>query len=184
MRIENVTEKDAAEILEIYGPYITGTAISFEYVIPTLEEFTERVRDIASKYPYLKAVDDSGRILGYAYANSFKTRAAYDWSVETTIYLRPEVKRGGIGKALYNQLEKELREMGILNMNACIAVPKENDPYLTDGSIRFHEKMGFSLIGTFHDSGYKLGRWYDMIWMEKMLGEHKQDQEKVKFRNI
>lgn len=183
IRIERVTEADAAELVEIYAPYVTDTAISFEYVIPTVEEFAGRIRDISSRLPYIKAVDsDSNTIIGYAYAAPFKWRKAYDWSVETTIYLRPDFKAQGVGRRLYEVLEESLRGMGILNMNACIAVPSDDDdPYLTDGSQRFHEKMGFRLVGTFTDSGYKLNRWYDMIWMEKMLGEHLEIQPEPRF---
>lgn len=187
IRIERVTVADAPELVSIYGPYVTDTAISFEYVIPTVEEFAERIKDISSRLPYIKAVEydedeESGRILGYAYAAPFKWRKAYDWSVETTIYLRADYKGKGLGRRLYEVLEESLRGMGILNMNACIAVPSgDDDPYLTDGSQRFHERMGFRLVGTFTNSGYKLNRWYDMIWMEKMLGEHCAEQPEPRF---
>jgi len=166
MTIEKITILDAAELLSIYAPYVENTAVSFEYEVPTLEEFKERIRNISSKYPYLKVVEN-GQILGYAYANSFKMRKAYDWSVETTIYLRQDCRRRGIGRALYEQLEQSLKNMGILNMNACIASPKEEDEYLTNDSPRFHEAMGFELVGRFHNSGHKFNRWYDMAWMEK-----------------
>lgn len=180
MTIEKVTVLDAADLLEIYAPYVEHTAVSFEYEVPSVEEFEERIRNISSKYPYIKAVENE-QILGYAYANSFKMRKAYDWSVETTIYLRSDCKRRGIGKALYEQLEKSLKNMGILNMNACIASPSAKDEHLTNDSPLFHEAMGFSLVGKFHDSGCKFGHWYDMIWMEKMLGEHVENVKPVRF---
>jgi phosphinothricin acetyltransferase len=110
--------------------------------------------------------------MGYAYANTFKARAAYDWSVETTIYVKNNLRRIGIGKELYNALEKILSGMGILNMNACIAVTSKEDTHLTNDSVYFHEKMGFKLVGTFHNSGYKYNTWYDMVWMEKIIGNH------------
>jgi len=173
MQIERVTIEDASELLAIYEPYVRDTAITFEYDVPTLEEFRDRIINISAKYPYLKAVNDNGEILGYAYANTFKDRKAYEWSVETTIYVKQGRQRRGIGKSLYNALEKSLKKMGILNMNACIAVPvKEDDVYLTDASYRFHKRMGFTPVGRFHHSGYKFNTWYDMVWMEKMLGEH------------
>ena len=172
MKFETVTVDDAAELLSIYAGYVTDTAISFEYEVPSLAEFTQRIVNIRKKYPYIKAVDDSGAILGYAYASTFKGRSAYDWSVESTIYLRQDVHGRGIGRALYTELENQLREQGILNMNACIALAGENDPYLTNASYFFHTSMGFSPVGTFHKSGFKFNRWYDMIWMEKMLGDH------------
>lgn len=181
MKITYATPEDAGELLEIYAPYVTDTAITFEYTVPTVEEFRERIVKISSKYPYLKAVDDRGNILGYAYATEFKGRKAYDWSVETTIYLRGDQKRNGVGRALYNELERVLREIGILNMNACIALAKVEDEHLTNGSMYFHEKMGYELVATFHASGYKFNTWYDMIWMEKMLGEHTAEVAPVRF---
>jgi len=171
MRIERVTVEDASELLSIYAPYVLNTAVSFEYEVPALEEFQRRIIDISSKYPYIKAVDN-GEILGYAYATAFRARKAYGWSVETTVYVKQGRHGTGIGKALYGSLEKSLKNMGILNMNACIAVPEKDDDYLTDASYRFHEKMGFTTVGRFHKVGYKFNTWYDVIWMEKMLGEH------------
>ncbi len=181
MRIEKVTPEDAAELLAIYEPYVRDTAITFEYDAPTLGDFRDRIINISAKYPYIKAVDN-GEILGYAYANTFKDRRAYDWSVETTIYVKQGRQGTGIGKALYNELENALKNMGILNLNACIAMPvKENDPYLTEASYHFHKKMGYTLVGRFHNIGYKFNSWYDMIWMEKMLGEHKASPADVQF---
>lgn len=180
MKIEKVTIEDAAELLSIYEPYVRDTAISFEHEVPTLEEFQNRIMNISSKYPYIKAVDN-GEILGFAYANTFKDRKAYDWAVETTIYIKQGKHRMGIGKLLYDQLERSLKSMGILNMNACIAVPVKEDGRLTDGSYRFHKEMGFTLAGRFHNIGYKFNTWYDMIWMEKMLGEHNDVAPDVQF---
>ncbi len=180
MIIQAAEIADAEELLDIYGPYVTETAITFEYEIPSLQEFRERIEKISSRLPYLKAVED-GRIIGYAYAAPFISRRAYDWSVEATIYLRQSEKRKGTGRALYGKLEELLQKMGVLNMNACIAVPKQEDAHLTRDSILFHEKLGFQPVGTFHDSGFKFHTWYDMIWMEKMLGEHSSTQPEVRF---
>lgn len=183
MRIEKVTTNDAKELLSIYAPYVTDTAITFEYEVPSLEEFTGRINNISSKFPYIKAVDDNGTILGYAYATTFKGRAAYDWSVETTVYVDQNRRQKGIGTALYDALEKSLAGMGILNANACIAYLGEGrtDEHLTDDSFYFHDKRGYKLVGTFHDSGFKFNTWYDMIWMEKMLSDHTSNPEAVKF---
>ena len=152
IRIEKVTEEDAEELLEIYAPYVQNTAISFEYVVPSVEEFKERIRNISVKLPYIKAVCD-GVIMGYAYAAPFKTRKAYDWSVETTVYVKQDLRREGVGRRLYMALENSLRQVGVLNMNACIAVPEAEDSHLTKDSQLFHESMGFQLVGTFHKSG-------------------------------
>lgn len=179
-QIEKVTTKDAAELLKIYGPYVEKTAISFEYEIPSVEEFANRIDQISNRYPYLKVVSD-GEILGYAYANTFKARASYDWAVETTIYVREDCKGSGIGRLLYDALEASLKNMGILSMNACIASTDKEGVYLTNDSMHFHEKMGFALVGKFHSCGYKFDRWFDMIWMEKMIGEHVAHPTKVSF---
>lgn len=185
MRIEKVSVSDAKELLGIYGPYVEKTAITFEYEVPSVEEFEGRIRNISSKYPYIKAVNDNGEIVGYAYASAFKGRRAYDWSVESTVYVREDQKRNGVGMALYEVLEKSLAQMGILNVNACIAYLKDGttDEHLTNDSYFFHDKLGYKLVGTFHDSGYKFGNWYDMIWMEKMLGDHAGNPGKVQFGN-
>ncbi|MDY3854138.1 MAG: N-acetyltransferase family protein [Butyribacter sp.] len=181
MKIETVSIDDANELLEIYSYYVKETAVSFEYDVPSVDDFRKRIKKILEKYPYIKAVRNDGYIMGYAYANTFKSRAAYDWSVETTVYVRNNLRQTGVGKALYQELEGYLRNMGVLNMNACIAVTSQEDIHLTNASVHFHEKMGFKLVGTFHNSGYKFNTWYDMIWMEKMIGEHKAMQAPVLF---
>ena len=180
MKIERVTLEDAKELLAIYAPYVRDTAVSFEYEVPSLQEFKGRIQDISKMLPYIKAVE-AGEILGYAYAGKFKNRKAYDWSVEVTVYVREDARRRGVGKILYQALENSLQRIGVLNMNACIAVPKGEDVHLSNDSYHFHEKMGFRLVGTFHDSGYKFHTWYDMIWMEKMIGKHGEKQENVRF---
>ena len=180
MTIEKATVDDAEELLAIYAPYVRDTAISFEYVVPSVEDFTDRILQISEKYPYIKAVED-GKIIGYAYANTFKGRKAYDWSVETTVYVRRDAKRNGIGRRLYECLEQSLKKMGVLNMNACIASAKVEDEFLTNDSMYFHSRMGFTEVGRFHNSGYKFGRWYDMIWMEKMIGPHDAHPGEVHF---
>ena len=180
MKIERVTPEDAKELLAIYAPYVRDTAVSFEYEVPSLQEFKGRIQDISKMLPYIKAVE-AGEILGYAYAGKFKNRKAYDWSVEVTVYVREDARRRGVGKILYQALENSLQRIGVLNMNACIAVPKGDDEHLSNDSYHFHEKMGFCLVGTFHDSGYKFHTWYDMIWMEKMIGKHGEKQKNVRF---
>ena len=180
MTIEKVTIEDAEELLAIYAPYVRDTAVSFEYVVPSVEEFADRILQISAKYPYIKAVED-GKIIGYAYANTFKGRKAYDWSVETTIYVRGDAKRNGIGRRLYGCLEQSLKKMGVLNMNACIAIAKVDDEFLTNDSMHFHSRMGFTEVGRFHNSGYKFGRRYDMIWMEKLIGSHDAHPGEVRF---
>lgn len=170
--IREACPDDAKELLAIYKPYVEKTAISFEYEVPSEEEFRSRITNTLKKYPYLLAVDEDGLILGYAYASAFKTRKAYDWSVETSIYIREGRHGEGIGKQLYEQLEHILRQQGILNMCACIAYPHPE-------SERFHEKLGYQTVAHFHKSGFKFGEWYDMIWMEKFIGEHVKEPQDI-----
>jgi phosphinothricin acetyltransferase len=179
--IRTATIHDAEKLLEIYTPYVEHTAITFEYEVPTKLEFEHRIKNTLEKYPYLVAVENSsGEPLGYAYASPFKERAAYDWAVETSIYVRMDQKRNGIGSLLYTSLEDELKSQGILNLNACIAYAESEDGYLTNDSVYFHEKNGYNIVAHFHKCGYKFNRWYDMVWMEKFIGEHTDNQPNVK----
>lgn len=165
--IRPATLSDAPALLGLYAPYVTETAITFEYTIPTLTEFEQRMAHVMERYPYL-AAEQNGQILGYAYASSFRPRAAYDWSVETSIYLDRAQRGKGVGTRLYHTLEEQLKKQHILNVYACIAYPNPE-------SIGFHQQLGYKTIGHFTQCGYKNGIWYDMIWMEKMLGQHGPD---------
>ncbi len=169
--IRIATPADAERLLQIYAPYVTDTAISFEYTVPSVTEFRTRINNTLQKYPYLVA-EHNGQIVGYTYAGPFIARAAYGWNVETTIYLQKDKKKAGIGRALYEALEKALTLQNILTANACIGYPETEDAYLTLNSIQFHEHLGYRMVGVFHQCGYKFGRWYHMAWMEKHLGEH------------
>ena len=172
VRVRLARIEDAAALAAIYEPYVRETAITFEYIPPTADEFAERMRKTMEFYPYLVAELD-GRLVGYAYAGTFKGRPAYDWAVETSIYVAQGHAGGGIGRALHDA-------QGVLNMYACIAVPDgEDDETLTRNSQHFHEHMGYRLVGEFYQCGFKGGRWYDMVWMEKMLGQHCADQPPV-----
>ncbi|WP_063602178.1 GNAT family N-acetyltransferase [Clostridium coskatii] len=172
------TKADAKEILDIYEPYVRNSAISFEYDVPSIEEFTERINNILKKYPYIVAVDNN-QIIGYAYVSSFKERVAYDWAVETTIYLSQDCRGKGVGKKLYLALEKILKRQNIINLNACIAYTTTDNAYLTNASMYFHEHLGYRKVAHFTKCGYKFGNWYDMIWMEKIIGEHSENPKPV-----
>ena len=163
--------EDATDLLAIYAPYVETTAITFEYEVPTVEEFRRRIEKTLTFYPYLVA-EREGTIVGYAYAGAFHARAAYAWAAEVSIYVDRNCRGQGIGRALYTALEQLLKEMGILNLNACIAYPEREDEYLTKASVEFHRHMGYEWVGQFHNCGYKFDRWYHMIWMEKIIGEH------------
>lgn len=180
IKIEKATVADAQEILSIYAPYVTDTAVTYECEVPSLEEFENRIRNISSLFPYIKAVYN-GRIVGYAYATKFRERKAYERNAEVTVYVQQDMKRSGIGSLLYSELEKSLRDMGILNMNAWVASTTRVDGHLNGDSIAFHKKMGFSVVGTFRSSGYKFGKWYDMTCLEKLIGEHSDNPADVRF---
>lgn len=171
IRIRMAVPEDAPELLAIYRPYVEHTPITFEYIAPSVEEFRQRIVHTLEQYPYLVAETDDGPA-GYAYASPFKARAAYAWSVETSVYIHEAYRGRGIGTLLYRRLEEILSRQHILNVNACITYPNPD-------SIRFHERFGYQTVAHFTQCGYKLGQWYDMVWMEKMLGEHPAEPEPV-----
>lgn len=173
MRIRSATPEDAGRLLEIYAYYVSNTAVTFEYDVPTPEEFRRRIENTLARYPYLVLEDEADNsIAGYAYAGVFKARAAYDRSCEVSIYLDRSLRRRGYGRLLYAALEERLKAQGMLNLYACIGVPVAEDNYLTRDSELFHRRLGYVKVGEFHKCGYKFGRWYNMIWMEKIIGEH------------
>lgn len=164
IQIRMATVEDAKVLLEIYKPYVEQTTITFEYEVPSIKEFASRIQNTLLRYPYLVA-ELGDEVVGYAYASPFKSRAAYDWSVETSIYVKQSIRGKGVGKKLYAALETYLKAQHIVNINACITYPN-------NASIGFHEQLGYKKVAHFTKCGYKLGQWCDMIWMEKMLGEH------------
>jgi L-amino acid N-acyltransferase YncA len=177
INIRNADIIDADRLLKIYAYYVMNTAISFEYEVPSISEFQNRMRDKMKKYPYI-VIEKDGIVQGYAYAGAFVGRAAYNWSCETTIYLDHNARKCGLGRKLYEALEAKIKEMGVLNLYACIGYPETEDEYLDKNSAKFHEHLGFTKVGEFHKCGYKFGRWYNMIWMEKIIGEHEAQQPK------
>lgn len=172
--IRPATPEDSSEILAIYGPYIENTAITFEYTIPSEEDFRQRVKNILSKFPYLVAANKTdGKIVGYAYANTFRTRKAYDHTIELSIYLLPEARGNGTGRRLYAALEQILIQQNVLTMIACITSASGTDPEDgTNESVCFHTAVGFTMCGSLLKSGFKFGNWYDTVYMEKFLGSH------------
>jgi len=162
--------EDAPALLAIYAPYVTDTAVTYEYDVPTDAEFRSRMESICSKFPCL-AAEKNGEILGFAYAGPFHTRAAYSRSAELSVYLRMDARRQGIGRALYEALEEILADRGFRNLYACIAWTETEDEYLTHDSVRFHQRMGYRLVGTFRGCAFKFGKRYDMVYMEKHIGE-------------
>lgn len=161
MAIRMATVGDVPRILEIYGPYVENTAISFEYTVPTLAAFTQRFLEITDQFPWLVWEED-GAVLGYAYGSRPFERAAYQWSAEASIYLCTEAWGRGIGKKLYAALEALLKAQGYRKVYAIITTA--NEP-----SVAFHRAVGYRHTATMPDVGYKFGKWYGTVWMEKDL---------------
>ena len=175
--------EDAKELLKIYAYYVTDTAISFETEVPSEEEFKLRIEEVLKSYPFIVACKDD-EILGYAYLHSFVGRKAYELSAETTIYLNPDKKKMGIGKKLYSVLEDIAKAQNITNLYSCIGYVDKEDEYLNNNSVQFHEHTGLRMVGKFENCGHKFGRWYHMVWMEKIIGEHKEIREFIRFKDI
>lgn len=170
IKIRMATVDDAEKLLKIYSYYVEKTAISFEIKMPTLTNFRARITKTLKNFPYLVAEVDN-EIAGYAYAHEFIGRDAYRFSAELTIYLDKNFLHQGIGKKLYEELEKILQDIGIKNLYACVGWIDEDDEFLNQNSANFHQKMGFKIVGKFTKCGKKFNRWYDMIWLEKIIGD-------------
>lgn len=160
-KIRLATPEDAHQMLEIYRPYVLNTAISFETEPPSLQEFQERISENLERLPWL-ACEIAGQIVGYAYAGTYKSRCAYAWSVETTVYVHQDFHGQGIGKNLYRQILSLLKEQGVVNVIAGIALPNE-------ASIGIHESLGFEKVAQFKDVGFKLGKWWDVGYWQLQL---------------
>ena len=161
-------EEDSAQLAAIYGWYVENTAVSFEYEAPKVAEFAGRIREILTLHPFL-VYENDGVLLGYAYAHPLIRRRACDWAVEVSIYIRRDARGRGIGRALYEELERILLLQNICTLEACVAACDREDEYLTDSSVRFHTQMGYRTVGKMSDCGYKFGRWYHLLWMEKHI---------------
>ena len=171
MNIRLAKPEDAEAILNIYSYYIENTAISFEYVVPSVEEFKGRIESTLRIYPYIVAEED-GRIIAYAYASQFHSRKAYIYGAELSIYIDKDCRGRGIGKIMYDEIIKILVKQNVIRAYACIAVTNDdNDPHLTNASQRFHEREGFEITGRHIRSGRKFNRWYDVVWMEKVIND-------------
>ena len=166
--IRDAQEEDAERLVEIYSYYVSDTAVSFEYKVPSVSEFRERIRKIKNKYPYIVCQKED-KIVGYVYAGAYSPREAYDWTVTTSIYLDKDCRRQGIGSLLYRELENRLREMGIVNLLAGVAYIETEDEYLTNDSLKFHLKEGYIEVAHMKSVGKKFDRWYDLLWLQKKI---------------
>lgn len=169
--VREASPEDASRILEIYAPYVRETTFTFEYEVPSLAEFEQRMAGIMERFPYL-VCEDEGRVIAYAYAGTYMTRAAYDWCVDLSVYTDPEERGRGAGTMLYRALFSVLKEMHIQNLYAVITGENQQ-------SVQFHRKLGFETFAVYSKVGYKHGKWLDVFWMQAFLGEHEQPPKKV-----
>ncbi|WP_231183595.1 arsinothricin resistance N-acetyltransferase ArsN1 family B [Haladaptatus sp. DYF46] len=160
---------DAAEIAAIYAPIVRETVISFETTPPDSEEIADRIRATLPTYPWLVCEQD-GDLLGYAYAGSHRSREAYRWSVDVSVYVHFEYRRSGVGEGLYRALFSLLEAQGFYNAYAGIALPNA-------ASVGLHESLGFEHVGTYEDVGYKNGAWRSVGWWQRTLQSHEKTPE-------
>ena len=163
LSIRLATEGDAEQIAAIYAPNVTDTIISFESVPPTADEMRRRIAATLERYPWL-VCGRQGRLLGYAYAGAHRSRAAYRWSVDVSVYVHEGARRKGVGRALYASLLAALKLQGFYNAYAGATLP--NPP-----SVGLHEALGFRPVGVYRGVGYKLGAWHDVAWWQLPLRE-------------
>ncbi len=157
----DATIEDTDRLLEIYAPYVNGSATSFETAVPNKEEFASRITTYVSEWSWL-VVEIDGEIAGYAYGGSHRARAAYRWSVETSAYIDSRFQGRGLAKALYAQLFSRLADRGYCNALAIIVLPNP-------ASVRLHESAGFERIGVVKRAGWKFGAWHDVAWYQRAL---------------
>lgn len=155
---------DAEAALAVYAQYVLNTAITFEYEVPSIEEFTSRITSYAAEFPWLVCLEGD-TVVGYAYAGKHRARSAYQWSPESTIYLSEHVHGKGIARILYEALFAILRLQGYYNVYAGVLVPNEK-------SEKMHLALGFEEIGIFKKVGYKHGAWHDVKWLQLHVAEH------------
>lgn len=165
MRLRAATPDDAAAVAAIYESYVTGTWITFELDPPPADEMRARMEAVAGRYPWIVAEASDGSLAGYAYACPFRARAAYRFTVETSVYLRQEATGQGLGARLYRPLLATLEAQGFTQAIAAIALPNP-------ASVALHERLGFTHAGTYARVGYKLGRWLDVgLWQRPLAPE-------------
>ena len=162
--IRLATVADATQIAEIYRPAVETSATSFETFAPDAAEMARRIVTTTQRFPWLVAAQ-AAAVRGYAYASAHRDRAAYQWSVEVSAYVRPDTQRQGTGRALYTSLFAILALQGFRNAYAGIALPNH-------ASVAFHMAMGFTRVGIYTSVGYKRGAWHDVAWLERVLRAH------------
>ena len=164
MKIRTATLDDAAAVAAIYGPIVQHTTISFETDPPDAAEIRGRIEKTLATLPWLIAEDPVGAVCGYVYASKHRERAAYQWSVDTTVYVRDDMRGRGVGRTLYGRLLPLLAELGYRQAFAGVALPNA-------GSVGLHEALGFEPIGVYRNVAFKRGAWHDVGWWQKSLHE-------------
>lgn len=162
MKIRTVRTSDAAAIAAIYRPIVLETVISFEWEPPTAADIEARITKTLPKYPWLVAEDAAGDVAGFVYAGSHRDPPSYQWSVNTSVYLRADARGQGVGKQLYQVLHRQLAEQGFFRAFAGIALPNA-------ASVALHESVGYRPLGSFEKVGHKFGAWRDVGWWCKAL---------------
>ncbi len=161
LTIRDATVDDASAVLEIYAPNVANTPITFDYEIPTVAFFEDKIATLLKTHAYLVAERD-GALVGYAYASQYRSKAAYQFSAETTIYLHESTKRTGVGTKLYESLLERLTTKGFHIAIAAITVPN-------DASLALHRKMGFARVGKLCEIGRKFDTWHDVEFWQRTL---------------
>jgi L-amino acid N-acyltransferase YncA len=164
MTIRTATPNDAEAIAAIYAPVVVNTPISFELEAPSPDEMRSRIASTLQRLPWLVSLDADGRVDGYVYAGRHRERAAYQWAVDTSAYVREDARGKGVGRRLYERLFEELVALGYFQAFAGIALPNA-------ASVGLHEAMGFEPLGVYRNVGFKMGRWRDVGWWQKTLRE-------------
>ena len=169
IHIRLATANDGEAVAAIYRPVVADTAISFETTLPDRDEMIRRIAETLPSYPWL-VCDVDGRMAGYAYAARHRVRGAYQWSVDTSVYVAEDQRRRHIGRGLYTSLFAILTAQGYFNAFAGIALPNP-------ASVALHEAMGFEPIGVYRRVGYKLDRWHDVGWWQRTLKQHEESPD-------
>jgi len=160
-------EHDAAAVAAIYAPFCDETSVSFEYTAPSIAEMGKRICAITERFPWL-VLEDAGHVAGYVYASPHRERAAYQWSVDVAVYVHPDSRRRGVGRALYTALFRILVLQGYYKAYAGVALPNP-------ASVGLHESVGFKLVGVYRGVGYKRGAWHDVAWYQMALQPERPD---------
>ncbi len=161
-RLRPAAPDDAAGCEAIYRPIVLDTGISFEWTPPSVDDFRQRIAKVTARYPWLVALDDGGEVAGFVYANTHRDAPSYQWSVNTSVFIREDRRGQGLGKALYAALHRQLVDLGYCHAFAGVALPNA-------GSVALHESAGYSALGIYQKVGFKRGAWRDVAWFQKTL---------------